>query len=291
MTDCNGKCESCSSSSSCSDAKKLMAMQNAKIKENMSKIKHKIGILSGKGGVGKSTVTVNLAASLSEMGKKVGIIDGDIHGPNIPKMLGVEDVQPFADENGIYPITTPEGIKVISIDYFLPDKNTPVIWRGPKISGAVRQFLSDVIWGDLDYLLIDTPPGTGDIQLTILQSIPDIDGCIIVTTPEDVAVLDARKSVGMAKLMNVPIIGLIENMSGFVCPHCNNVVDIFGKGGGEKAAKELGIDFLGRIPLDIKAREASDKGIPMVKLECKSAEEFKKIVSKIVDKVEKKNEG
>ena len=257
MAECDGKCDSCSSSSSCSDAKKAMEMQNAKIRENMGKIKHKIAILSGKGGVGKSTVTVNLAATLSAMGKKVGILDGDIHGPNIPKMLGVEDIQPFADENGIYPITTPEGIKTMSISYFLPDKNTPVIWRGPKISGAIRQFLSDVVWGELDYLLIDTPPGTGDIQITIMQSIPDIDGVIIVTTPEEVAVLDARKSITMAKTTNIPIIGIVENMGGFVCPHCNKVVDIFGKGGGEKAAKELDVEFLGRIPLDIKAREAS----------------------------------
>ena len=288
MAECDGKCDSCSSSSSCSDAKKAMEMQNAKIRENMGKIKHKIAILSGKGGVGKSTVTVNLAATLSAMGKKVGILDGDIHGPNIPKMLGVEDIQPFADENGIYPITTPEGIKTMSISYFLPDKNTPVIWRGPKISGAIRQFLSDVVWGELDYLLIDTPPGTGDIQITIMQSIPDIDGVIIVTTPEEVAVLDARKSITMAKTTNIPIIGIVENMGGFVCPHCNKVVDIFGKGGGEKAAKELDVEFLGRIPLDIKAREASDKGIPMVNLDCTATKEFKKIVEKVVEKIENK---
>lgn len=288
MAECDGKCESCPSNTSCSDTKKAIEMQNAKIRENMGKIKHKIAILSGKGGVGKSTVTVNLAATLSAMGKKVGILDGDIHGPNIPKMLGVENIQPLADEKGIYPITTPGGIKTMSISYFLPNKDTPVIWRGPKISGAVRQFLSDVVWGELDYLLIDTPPGTGDIQITIMQSIPDIDGVIIVTTPEEVAVLDARKSIMMAKATNIPIIGIIENMGGFVCPHCNKVVDIFGKGGGEKASKELGVEFLGRIPLDIKAREASDKGIPMVSLDCTATEEFKKIVEKIVKKIEDK---
>ncbi|WP_292461107.1 Mrp/NBP35 family ATP-binding protein [Methanothermococcus sp.] len=288
MAECDGKCDSCPSSSSCSDVKKAIEMQNAKIRENMGKIKHKIAILSGKGGVGKSTVTVNLAATLNTMGKKVGVLDGDIHGPNIPKMLGVEDVQPFADENGIYPITTPEGIKTMSIGYFLPNKNTPVIWRGPRISGAVRQFLSDVVWGELDYLLIDTPPGTGDIQITIMQAIPDIDGVIIVTTPEDVAVLDARKSAIMAKELKMPILGIVENMGGFVCPHCNKVVDIFGKGGGEKAAKELDVEFLGRIPLDIKAREASDKGIPMVSLDCTATEEFKKVVKRVVEKVENK---
>ncbi|UXM85321.1 Mrp/NBP35 family ATP-binding protein [Methanococcus aeolicus] len=287
MSECDGKCDSCSSADSCSDTKKAMEMQNAKIKENMGKIKHKIAILSGKGGVGKSTVTINLAAALSAMGKKVGVLDGDIHGPNVPKMLGVEHMQPIGNENGIYPITSPDDIKVISISYFLPDSKTPVIWRGPKISGAIRQFLSDVVWGELDYLLIDTPPGTGDIQLTILQSIPDIDGVITVTTPEDVAVLDASKSITMANTMNIPIIGVIENMGGFVCPHCDKVVDIFGKGGGEKAAKELDVNFLGRIPLDVKAREASDKGVPMVSMDCTASEEFKKIVEKIVEKVEK----
>lgn len=287
MTECDGKCESCDLSKSCSDAKKMMEQQNAKIRENMSKIKHKIAIVSGKGGVGKSTVTVNLAAALNMMGKKVGVLDGDIHGPNIPKILGVENIQPMADENGIFPVTTPEGIKTMSISYFLPDEKTPVIWRGPKVSGAIRQFLSDVVWGELDYLLIDTPPGSGDIQLTILQSIPDIDGVIIVTTPEEVAVLDAKKSVTMAKTMNIPILGLIENMGGFICPHCDEVVDVFGKGGGEKAAKELDVEFLGRIPLDVKAREASDRGVPMVTLDCKASEEFKKVVEKIVEIVEK----
>ena len=283
MVECDRKHDTCSLKDSCS--KRIVEMQDEKIRENMSKIKHKIGILSGKGGVGKSTVTVNLATALNSMWKKVGILDGDIHGPNIPKMLGVEDIQPYADENGIYPTTTPEGIKVISISYFLPNKDTPVLWRGPKISGALRQFLSDVVWGDLDYLLIDTPPGTGDIQITLLQSIPDIDGVIIVTTPEEVAILDAKKSIMMAKTTNTPILGIIENMGGFVCPHCGEVVDIFGKGGGEKAANELNADFLGRIPLDIKAREASDKGVPMVSLDCTASEEFKKIVEKIIKKL------
>ncbi|MBW9221580.1 ATP-binding protein [Methanothermococcus sp. SCGC AD-155-C09] len=283
MAECDGNHKSCSSKDTCS--RNALEIQDAKIKGNMGKIKHKIAILSGKGGVGKSTVTVNLAAVLSSMGKKVGILDGDIHGPNIPKMLGVEDIQPYADENGIYPVTTPEGIKVISISYFLPNKDTPVLWRGPKISGALRQFLSDVVWGDLDYLLIDTPPGTGDIQITLLQSIPDIDGVVIVTTPEEVAILDAKKSIMMAKTTNTPILGIIENMGGFVCPHCGEVVDIFGKGGGERAANELNVDFLGRIPLDIKAREASDRGVPMVSLDCTASEEFKKIVEKIIKKL------
>ncbi|WP_048056284.1 Mrp/NBP35 family ATP-binding protein [Methanocaldococcus fervens] len=290
MAECDGNCNSCASKNTCSDTKKLLAQQDKKIRENMSKIKHKIVILSGKGGVGKSTVTVNLAAALNLMGKKVGVLDADIHGPNIPKMLGVENAQPMVGPAGIFPIVTKEGIRTMSISYLLPDDKTPVIWRGPKVSGAIRQFLADVAWGELDYLLIDTPPGTGDEQLTIMQSIPDIDGAIVVTTPEEVSILDVKKSITMARMLNILILGIIENMSGFVCPHCNKVVDVFGRGGGEKAAKEFGVEFLGRIPLDVKAREASDKGIPMVLLDCKASEEFKKIVERIVEKVEGKKE-
>ncbi|MBA2869500.1 Mrp family chromosome partitioning ATPase [Methanococcus maripaludis] len=285
--ECSGNCDSCGSSSNCSDTKKMMEQQNAQIKDNMSKIKYKIAVISGKGGVGKSTVTVNLAATLNMMGYKVGVLDGDIHGPNIPQMLGVDQIQPMADESGIYPVSTPQGIKTMSIGYFLPDKNTPIIWRGPKASGAIRQFLSDVNWGELDFLLIDTPPGSGDIQLTTLQSIPDIDGILIVTTPEEVSVLDARKSVSTANTLEIPIIGLIENMGGFVCPECDKVIDVFGKGGGEKAAKELNVFFLGRIPLDIKARVASDRGVPMVTMDCKASEEFKKVVNTVLERIKK----
>ncbi|MBA2853787.1 Mrp family chromosome partitioning ATPase [Methanococcus maripaludis] len=285
--ECSGNCDSCGSSSNCSDTKKMMEQQNAQIKDNMSKIKYKIAVISGKGGVGKSTVTVNLAATLNMMGYKVGVLDGDIHGPNIPQMLGVDQIQPMADESGIYPVSTPQGIKTMSIGYFLPDKNTPIIWRGPKASGAIRQFLSDVNWGELDFLLIDTPPGSGDIQLTTLQSIPDIDGILIVTTPEEVSVLDARKSVSTANTLEIPIIGLIENMGGFVCPECDKVIDVFGKGGGEKAAKELNVFFLGRIPLDIKARIASDRGVPMVTMDCKASEEFKKVVNIVLERIKK----
>jgi Mrp family chromosome partitioning ATPase len=285
--ECSGNCDSCGSSSDCSDTKKMMEQQNAQIRDNMSKIKYKIAVMSGKGGVGKSTVTVNLAATLNMMGYKVGVLDGDIHGPNIPQMLGVDQIQPMADENGIYPVSTPQGIKTMSIGYFLPDKNTPIIWRGPKASGAIRQFLSDVNWGELDFLLIDTPPGSGDIQITTLQAIPDIDGVVIVTTPEEVSVLDARKSVSAANTLEIPIIGIVENMGGFVCPECDKVIDIFGKGGGEKAAKELNVFFLGRIPLDIKARVASDRGVPMVTMDCKASEELKKVVNTVLERIKK----
>ncbi|ENN96441.1 ParA/MinD-like ATPase [Methanocaldococcus villosus KIN24-T80] len=268
------------------DAKKLLEQQNAKIRERMSKIKHKIAILSGKGGVGKSTVTANLAVGLSLLNKKVGVLDGDIHGPNIPKILGANG-EPMVAGDAILPIEV-SGIKTISISYLLPDEATPVIWRGPRVSGAIRQFLADVAWGELDYLLIDTPPGTGDVQLTIMQSIPNIDGAIIVTTPDEISLLDVKKSISMCKMLNIPIIGIIENMSGFVCPYCNKEIDIFGKGAGEKIAKELGLRFLGRIPLDAKAREAQEKGKPMVLIDCRAGEAFKEIVNKIVEIVENK---
>ncbi|WP_456418396.1 Mrp/NBP35 family ATP-binding protein [Methanocaldococcus infernus] len=280
--ECNGKCDSCKVKDQCSDTKKFFIQQENKIKERMSKIKYKIAILSGKGGVGKSTVSTNLAVALAKRGKKVGLLDADIHGPNVPKILGLEGY-PEVREGEIIPLEK-YGVKVISMANLLPDEKTPIIWRGPKVSGAIRQFLADVNWGELDYLIIDTPPGTGDVQLTIMQSIP-LDGAIIVTTPEELSVLDVRKSISMAKMLKVPILGIIENMSGFVCPKCGELTYIFGVGGGEKAAKEFGVDFLGRIPIDIKAREAQDKGVPMVLMDCRAKEEFEKIVDKIIEKL------
>ncbi|WP_456472811.1 Mrp/NBP35 family ATP-binding protein [Methanocaldococcus sp.] len=282
--ECDGRCESCKLKNNCPDTKKLIAMQNAKIRERLNKIKYKIAILSGKGGVGKSTVSANLAVALAKKGKKVGLLDADIHGPNIPKILGIEGY-PEVKDGEILPLEK-HGVKVISIANLLPDDKTPVIWRGPKVSGAIRQFLSDVNWGELDYLIIDTPPGTGDVQLTIMQTIP-LDGAIIVTTPEEIAILDVKKSITMANKLNIPILGIIENMSGFVCPKCGEITYIFGKGGGEKAAEEFGVEFLGRIPIDVKAREAQDKGIPMVLMDCQAKKEFEKIVEKIINKLEK----
>ncbi|ADG12791.1 ATPase-like, ParA/MinD [Methanocaldococcus infernus ME] len=280
--ECNGKCDSCKIKDQCPDTKKFFIQQENKIKERMSKIKYKIAILSGKGGVGKSTVSTNLAVALAKRGKKVGLLDADIHGPNVPKILGLEGY-PEVREGEIIPLEK-YGVKVISMANLLPDEKTPIIWRGPKVSGAIRQFLADVNWGELDYLIIDTPPGTGDVQLTIMQSIP-LDGAIIVTTPEELSVLDVRKSISMAKMLKVPILGIIENMSGFVCPKCGELTYIFGVGGGEKAAKEFGVDFLGRIPIDIKAREAQDKGVPMVLMDCRAKEEFEKIIDKIIEKL------
>jgi ATP-binding protein involved in chromosome partitioning len=233
-----------------------------KIQTNMQKIKHIIVVLSGKGGVGKSTVSANLAIGLAAKGKKVGILDSDIHGPSIPKILGVETQLPAPSPTGINPVLLKPNLKVMSMALLTQDTDTPVIWRGPLKMGVIKQFLGEVNWGNLDYLIIDLPPGTGDEPLSIAQLIPHNTGAIIVTTPQDVALLSVRKSINFVKKMNMPIIGIIENMSGFHCPHCNTTIDIFKTGGGLKASKDFHIPFLGKIPLDPKVVESGDAGTP-----------------------------
>lgn len=225
-------------------------------------IKNVIAVASGKGGVGKSTVTANLAVALSQAGYKVGLLDADIYGPSIPLMLGVKDEKPESlAENRINPIVR-GGIKVMSMGFLVPE-DKPLIWRGPMVHGALTQFLTQVEWGDLDYLLIDMPPGTGDAQLTISQSAP-LAGAIIVTTPQEVSLIDARKGLGMFQNVNVPILGIIENMSGFVCPKCEDVTYIFKKGGGKSIADAMGAPLLGSIPLDPRVTEGGDEGDPVV---------------------------
>jgi len=257
--------------------------QEKRLKEKMSGIKHKFIVMSGKGGVGKTTVAVNLAYALSMSGKKTGILDIDLHGPDIAKMLGIEDRSVFTGGSGIEPVIVDENLKAVSIALLGRDPDQPVIWRGPAKAAVIRQFLSDVIWGELDYLIIDSPPGTGDEPLSACQLIPGVSGIIIVTTPQDVAVLDARKSVLFAREIKVPVAGIIENMSGFVCPHCRAVTDIFKKGGGERAARELNVPFLGSVPFEPEFVELGDKGIPFVSSYRKtaSAGAFMEIVRKI----------
>jgi ATP-binding protein involved in chromosome partitioning len=216
---------------------------------------------SGKGGVGKTTVSVNLAVALAKAGASVGLLDADITGPNIPMMIGAEG-QPAASPDGkIKPIEA-LGVKVISIQFFLPE-GQPVVWRGPLVGGAIQQFLRDVDWGELDYLVVDLPPGTSDAQLTLAQSVP-LTGAVLVTTPQQVALSDVAKALAMFRRVSVPILGLVENMSGFVCAHCGEVTDLFGRGGGERYAGENGIDFLGAVPLDITVRQGADVGVPAV---------------------------
>jgi ATP-binding protein involved in chromosome partitioning len=263
--------------------------QDERLKERMANVKHKILVMSGKGGVGKTTVAINLALTLATKGYEVGVMDADIHGPNVPKMLGIEDSHPDVSEEGISPVFVPPRLKVMSLAFLLESKDTPIVWRGPLKMGAIKQFLSDVFWGDLDYLIVDLPPGTGDEPLSVAQLIPDIDGAIIVTTPQDVALLDSRKSVSFARALGIPVIGIIENMSGFKCPNCGEVIDLFKIGGGERSAADMGVPFLGKIPIEIKIVESSDSGIPFV-LEHKSeaADAFEVIVDRVKEIVEVK---
>ena len=224
-------------------------------------VKNIIAVASGKGGVGKTTVSVNLAVALAQAGASVGLLDADITGPNIPMMIGAEG-QPVASSDGkITPIEA-YGVKVMSIQFFLPE-GQPVVWRGPLVGGAIQQFLRDVELGDLDYLVVDLPPGTSDAQLTLAQSVP-LTGAVLVTTPQQVALSDVAKALAMFKRVNVPILGLVENMSGFVCGHCGEVTDVFGRGGGERYAAESGVDFLGAVPLDVTVRQGADVGVPAV---------------------------
>lgn len=230
----------------------------------MAQIQHKIMVLSGKGGVGKSTVAVNVAVALAMEGKKVGILDVDFHGPSIPTLLKLNGNPMKASEEGIEPVDFVEGIKVMSIGFFMPAQDRAVIWRGPMKISVIKQLLAEVNWSYLDYLVIDFPPGTGDEPLSVAQLIPDADGAVIVTTPQDLSLIDVRKSIDFCKQMNVPVLGVIENMSGLVCPHCGKVVDVFKRGGGEKMAGEMGVPFLGRIPIEPLIVEASDNGKPFI---------------------------
>jgi ATP-binding protein involved in chromosome partitioning len=220
-------------------------------------IRNIVAVASGKGGVGKSTVSVNLAVALAQSGARVGLLDADITGPNIPQMMGAKS----SAGGKIEPIER-HGVKVISIQFFVPE-GQPIVWRGPLIGGAIQQFLRDVEWGDLDYLVVDLPPGTSDAQLTLAQAVP-IAGCVLVTTPQDVALSDVTKALAMFRRMNVPILGIVENMSAFACPHCGELTEIFGRGGAERLAKEEGLDNLGRIPLEMAVRQGGDAGIPAV---------------------------
>ena len=224
-------------------------------------VKNIIAVASGKGGVGKSTVSVNLAVALAQAGASVGLLDADITGPNIPLMLGVDGQPRASADNKITPLER-HGVKVISIQFFVPE-GQPIVWRGPLVGGAIQQFLRDVDWGELDYLVIDLPPGTSDAQLTLAQAVP-ISGTVLVTTPQEVSLSDVTKALAMLKRMSVPVIGIVENMTAFICPHCGEATEIFGRGGGERFAEQHGIEFLGGIPLDITVRQGGDVGVPAV---------------------------
>lgn len=269
------------------EQKKLIMQQDIAIVKRMSNIKHKIAVMSGKGGVGKSTIAVNLAAAFALKGYHTGLMDVDLHGPDVPHMLGVENAILEQSPMGIMPLNVRENLDVLSIEFMLPSKGSPIIWRGPKKTGAIRQFLSDVAWGKLDMLIIDNPPGTGDEPLTVLQSISPLDGVVMVTTPQAVAGEDVRKCVNMVKGLKIPVLGIIENMSGFICPHCQKEIDIFGKGEGHELAEELEIPYLGSLPLETQVREKSDLGTPFILADPESniSKKFMEIISKIENKI------
>jgi len=287
----NSGCSSCSSEEKC-DEKLKKEHEDRLLRETLAAIRHKVFVLSGKGGVGKSTVAVNLAASLAARGYETGILDIDIHGPNVSKMLGLEGwtLSSGGREGKISPFRPFPHLKVISMSGLLPDSDSPVIWRGPLKMAAIRQFLQDVAWGDLDFLVVDSPPGTGDEPLSIAQLIPDADGALIVTTPQEVALLDSRKCVNFAKKLNLPVLGIVENMSGMHCPHCDGFIPLFSQGGGKTAAEELDVPFLGALPIAADMVECCDKGQPYVlsneKNELKDA--FEEIVKRLLEAVERK---
>jgi ATP-binding protein involved in chromosome partitioning len=232
------------------------------VRENyIPEVKNTIAVSSGKGGVGKTTVSVNLAVALAETGARVGLLDADIYGPNVPLMMGVKQPPAGSQKEKIQPAQN-HGVKIMSIGFFVPEE-TPIVWRGPMIHGAIQQFLRDVEWGTLDYLIVDLPPGTGDAQLSIAQLVP-MTGAIIVTTPQDVALLDSKRGLAMFQKVHVPVLGIIENMSYFVCPQCNERTDIFSHGGGKKAAEKLGVPFLGEIPIETSIRVGGDEGRPIL---------------------------
>ncbi len=262
-----------------------MELQDLRIHDRMSKIDRKIIVMSGKGGVGKSTVTVNLARALLSMGYTVGVLDTDIHGPNIPKMFGCEGaiLQAAEDESSILPVSPMPNLKVVSLSFAVTSPEQAIIFRGPMKISVIKQFLADVEWGTLDYLLIDSPPGTGDEQLTVCQSIPDMTGSIIVTTPQQVSILDVRRSITFSRQLSVDIIGLVENMSYLVCPDCGKHIQVFGKDGGKQLCEEMDIPFLGAIPLEIGLQQDEDDGSDWLadNPESESAKAFKKIATYI----------
>ena len=238
----------------------MQAKQDTAVNESLGKIKNKILVMSGKGGVGKTSTSVNLSIALADKGYNVGIMDVDLHGPDVPRMLGLEGTPQVNENKKLNPISYSKTLRAISIESFTPNKDDAIIWRGPLKFSAIKQFIGDVDWGNLDFLIIDAPPGTGDEPLTVAQTISDAKA-IIVTTPQEIALADVRKSINFCKTVKMEIFGLIENMSGFSCPHCGEMIELFGTGGGEKTAIQMGVRFLGRIPFDPKMVACGDSGV------------------------------
>ncbi len=264
--------------------------ENLQVLDNLARIKHKIVVMSGKGGVGKSTVAVNLALTLADAGHKVGVMDVDIHGPDVAMLLGVQDERLQSTGEMIVPVQVNENLSAISMAFLLEDRDTPIVWRGPLKMSAIKQFLGEVAWGDLDFLVIDLPPGTGDEPLTVAQLIPEGAWAVVVTTPQDLALLDSRKAIRFAEALKMNVAGVVENMSGFECPHCGEAIDLFKVGGGERAAEEMGVVFLGRIPIDPHMVKMGDLGQPYVVTEPEepAPKAFHEIATRLEQRV---NEG
>ncbi len=283
-------CSTCKSST-CSAAKRRPGESDEEFKarqklaSRLCGIRHRLVVLSGKGGVGKSTVAVNLAVALSMKNLDVGLLDIDIHGPSIPTLLGLEDQPIYGDKGELLPVKY-NGLKVISPGFLLHSQDDAIIWRGPMKTGVIKQFISEVAWGELDYLVVDSPPGTGDEPLSVCQVLERVDGAIIVTTPQRVAAVDVRKCITFCRKVGVPVIGVIENMSGFVCPRCGEVTHIFRSGGGREISENVGVPFLGAIPIDPAIAEKCDSGQPFVKYYPDSP--ASRVIMEIVEQIEKK---
>jgi len=286
---CDMNCKSYNESESCDNPEKQTENNlDEKLKNNMANIEHKILVLSNKGGVGKSSIAINLAYSLSEKGFKVGILDADLHGPSVAKMLGFEGKRLQGRPEGIIPMSVSLNLIAVSMASLIETSDAPLIWRGPLKMMALKQFLGEVEWGTLDYLIIDSPPGTGDEPLSICQLLPELEGGIIVTTPQKVALLDSRKCINFLKNLNIPILGIVENMSGLKCPHCGKNIDLFKSGGGEKAAEEFKIPFLGKIPIDLNMVDSTDEGKPYISQykNSKTAQIFNRVVELVLTQIE-----
>ncbi|OGR28482.1 MAG: ATPase [Desulfobacterales bacterium RIFOXYA12_FULL_46_15] len=276
------KTSGCPSQGGGNDMASRQKKEDEAIKTSLSRIKHKIFVLSGKGGVGKSSVSANLAASLSQKGYKTGLMDVDVHGPSIAQMLGLTEILDISEDHLLLPKQVNENLKVVSVQALMQDKDQAIIWRGPAKTGMIRQFVSSVEWGDLDFLIIDAPPGTGDEPLTVVQTIPEALG-VIVTTPQEVALADIRKSISFCKTVRLKTLGIVENMAGFKCPHCHEPINLFSSGGGEKTAKSQGLTFLGSIPFDTDVVVSGDSGVPIMLQ--KRDTEFTRAFDKVVENI------
>ena len=273
---------SCPSQAGQQDMAAKQRQEDAAIKASLAKIKHKIFVLSGKGGVGKSSVSANLAAKLSKKGYKTGLMDVDVHGPSIAGMLGLTELLEISKDQLLIPKLVNGNLKVVSVQALMQDKDQAIIWRGPAKTGMIKQFISSVDWGELDFLIIDAPPGTGDEPLTVVQAIPEALG-VVVTTPQEVALADIRKSISFCKTVHLKTLGIVENMAGFKCPHCNEPIDLFSSGGGVKTAKSSGLEFLGSLPFDTQVVASGDNGVPMMFQDKET--EFTKAFDTIVENI------